>query len=206
MEVKNNGSTKFSYIHNFIVNILKQNHGVLSVCDIKELRTNLKNFVSYGPITSKYKYNSDDDSNVSIINMSLCDFEDKALGDSKILYDEHLEYGFKIDIQNDNSNTLNKIISGQYPPNIKQVCAFQRDVSLKGIIQNLKKIPSSSKIIVTEDILLNSSINVKLMFVSYKNNKKINVYYLFAKNLRTLPVLLVLSVLLVPLVLKVLLV
>ena len=164
MEVNNNGNAKFNYTHAFLANKLNQTSRILKLSDLKELQDNLKRHVSFGPSNSKYKYKSDN-SNFSIINMSLSDFEDKALGDSKILYDEQIEYGFNIDIQNNNSNTLNKIILGKYSPNIKQLCAFQRDVRLKGIIQNVKKIPSSSKIIVTEDV------NVKLMFVSYKNHK-----------------------------------
>ena len=172
MEVNNNGNTKFNYTHGFLTKKLNETFGILKLSDLKELQDNLKCQVSFGPSNSKYKYNFDN-SNFSIINMSLSDFEEKALGDSKILYDEQFEYGFNIDIQNNNSNTLNKIILGKYSPNIKQqICAFQRDVYLKGIIQNINKIPSSSKIIVTEDLINN--INVKLMFVSYKNrnNKK----------------------------------
>ena len=174
MDSKNiNTNTKFNYTHTFLANKLNETCGILKLSDLKELQDNLKCKVSFGPSNSKYKYKPDN-SNFSIINMSLCDFEDKVLGDSKILYDEQLEYGFNIDLENNNSNTFNKIISGKYPSNIKQICAFQRDFSLKEIIQNVKKISANSKIIVTEDVLLNSSINVKLMFVSYKNhnNKK----------------------------------
>jgi len=170
MEVNNNGNTKFNYTHAFLANKLNETCGILKSSDLKELQDNLKRRMSFGPSNSKYKYDPDDNSNFSIINMYLSDFKDKALGNSKILYDEQLEYGFNIDIQNNNSNTLNKIILGKYSSNIKQICAFQRDVLLKGIIQNVKKIPSSSKIIVSEDLI--DDINVKLMFVSYHNHKK----------------------------------
>jgi len=93
MDSKNiNTNTKFNYTHTFLSNKLNVNDGVLDICDIKELIHDLKSCVSFAPSNSKYKFH-DNDSNFSIINMSLCDFKDKALGESKILYDEHLEYG-----------------------------------------------------------------------------------------------------------------
>ena len=139
MEDLANGNTKFNYTHAFLSNKLTENCGVLHASDIKELIKKLEVFVSFGPLNSKYKYNLND-SNFSIINMSLSDFEGKVLGDSKILYDEQLEYGFKIDIQNSNSNTFNKLILGKYSSNVKQMCISQRDVLLKEIIKNIKKI------------------------------------------------------------------
>ena len=136
MEVNNNRNTKFKYAHTFLANKLNETCGILKLSDLKELQDNLKRQMSFGPSNSKYKYKFDN-SNFSIISMSLSNFEDKALGDSKILYDEQLEYGFYINIHDIKSNTFNKIISGNFPPNVKQVCAFLRDVRLKGIIENM---------------------------------------------------------------------
>ena len=141
MEVNNNRNTKFNYTHAFLTNKLNETCGILNLSDLKELQDNLKHQMSFGPSNSKYKYKLDN-SNFSIINMSLSDFEDKALGDSKILYDEQLEYGFKIDIQNSNSNTFNKLILGKYSSNVKQMCISQRDVLLKEIIKNISIIVS----------------------------------------------------------------
>lgn len=169
-----NTDTKFNVAHQFISNKLSVNDR-LNRNDIEELLCNLKKLVSYGSSISKYIYNDDSVSNFSITNVSTSDFKNNNVGKAEIMCNERLEYGFKIDVQNNNNNTFNKIIAENFSQNVNQFCKHQRDVLLRGIINKINIIPSSSKIIVAQDTftgLGGDSINVKVMAVRFQNNKK----------------------------------
>ena len=96
----NNQTTKFNYIYAFISNKLNVICGPLHTNDIKELLNDLKNFVSYYPLNSNHKVSTV--SNFGILDMSLSDFKNKKLGESKIMYDDVLQHQFSIDIESNN--------------------------------------------------------------------------------------------------------
>ena len=194
-----NAEVKFGYAHNILSKMLAENKGVLKKNNLKELRKMLNKYVSFGPLGSKY-VQTPNSSNFSVYDMNVTEYENKQVGDSKILFDEDLQHGYNVDLSDNDSNTLNKIISNPSTAPLlffgntsnvykdltaKNICMKLRDNDLPGHLTNAGKAPSKPKIIVCQDdkIVNSNKQTVKIMFVFYKNeNNEMRVLFILQIN------------------------
>jgi len=194
-----NAETKFGYAHNILSTMLAENKGVLKKNNLKELRKMLNKYVSFGPLGSKYVH-TPNSANFSVYDMNVTEYENKQVGDSKILFNEDLRYGYNIDLSDNDSNTLNKIISNPSTAPLlfygntsnvykdltaKDICMKLRDEGIPGHLTNAGKAPSKPKIIVCQDDKIENAYKqtVKIMFVFYKNeNNEMRVLFILQLN------------------------
>jgi len=99
-----NAEVKFDYAHNILSKMLAKNKGILKNHDLKKLRKMLNKYVSFGPLGSKYVH-TPNSANFSVFDMNVTEYENKQIGDSRILFHEDLRYGYNVDIS-DKDNTL----------------------------------------------------------------------------------------------------
>ena len=199
-----NAEVKFGYAHNILSKMLAENNGVLKKKNLKELRKMLNKYVSFGPLGSKYVH-TPNSANFSVFDMNVTDYENKQIGDSRILFHEDLQYGYNVDLSDNDSNTLNKIMSNPLTAPLlfygntsnvykdltaENICMKLRDNDLPGHLTNAGKAPSNPKIIVCQDdkIVNSNKQTVKIMFVFYKNeNNKMRVLLIVQINRNTNP-------------------
>ena len=105
-----NVDVRFIYAHNFLSEIMIQNSGVLQAYELKRLQKRLNKYVGFSEPYSKYAFDYRNNSGFFIYEMSAFEYKNKSVGDSIVLVDNILSFGYRIDVKNKNSNTSNQIL------------------------------------------------------------------------------------------------
>jgi hypothetical protein len=182
-----NETIKFFFTHAFLMNTLLNNNGKLTKNDFKNLLFILYNYNAPSPIVKYQKAVSD----FSILDISLKQFLKKKVGNAKIVFNEGLEYGYKVDIKK--YNTFNKLIENpnysntkiknepQYPTIPIYCKQLKIDIPEKQLIYAGNVVPNSSKIFISSSISEgptpytdSKSVTVNFLHIFYtdENNKK----------------------------------
>ena len=173
-----NDDIKFISAHNFLTETMIQNHGVLKVCDIKKLQQMLNNYVAFSePSSSKYAYDMMNGNGFFAYQMSVSQYKNKSVGDSKLLVDNMLSLGYRIDLTKKENDTLNKIIKNTSLASrtiaglsAGQLCNIIKNTWVPEHLTNSGNVPSKPKIVIGKDnkIEENSLIkNRSIMLVFY---------------------------------------
>jgi len=180
---------KFITTHTYLIKKLQNNAGNLKKKDLKILTNNLNKYCSFGLNESKYIFKKNTP-NFIVLDMSLNEFNSKNAVNATILFNEKLQYGYNINLND--SNTYHKIITNELYVNrfffndltsLSAVDYCKNEVTnvIPQIFTKVGEAPSESKIIIAQE---QSNLNMDLMFVFYNNqlNEKRVLYIAREKN------------------------
>lgn len=182
-----NENIKFYSTHAFLQKKLSENNGCLTKSDFKELQLMLNQYNALSPIIAYKKAVGD----FCILDISLKQFRNQDVGNSRIIFNEGLKNGYKVNIKKYDS--FNKLIGNsaytnrkitiepQYPT-IPNFCEkLKRDIPSKQLIYAGTMVPKRSKIIISSILTdgptpynnaKSQTINLMHTFYKDENNKK----------------------------------